>query len=95
MHRYLCLFTIVAPLFGATIDLHDAVVVVRPGVLPNAEKTAVTVLVEEVEKRKFRSAGSSATSSSSQVARVGSGSRGCRRPSPASPSSRRRRLPKW
>jgi hypothetical protein len=40
-----------APLFGATVDLRDAVVVVRPGVLPNAEKTAATVLVEEVEKR--------------------------------------------
>jgi hypothetical protein len=39
--------------------------------LPNAEKTAATVLVEEVEKRKYRSAGSSATSSSSQVAQVG------------------------
>lgn len=51
MHRYICLFTILAPLFGATIDLHDAVVVVRPGVLPHAEKTAARVLVEEVEKR--------------------------------------------
>jgi len=40
-----------APVFGATIDLRDAVVVVRPGVLPNAEKTAAAVLVEEVEKR--------------------------------------------
>jgi hypothetical protein len=40
-----------APLFGATVDLRDAVVVVRAGVLPNAEKTAATVLVEEVEKR--------------------------------------------
>jgi hypothetical protein len=42
---------ILAPLFGATIDLRDAVVVVGPGVLPNAEKTAATILVEEIEKR--------------------------------------------
>jgi len=41
----------VRALVRATVDLRDAVVVVRPGVLPNAEKTAATVLVEEVEKR--------------------------------------------
>jgi len=40
-----------APLSGASIDLRDAVVVVRPGTLPNAEKTAAIVLIEEVEKR--------------------------------------------
>jgi hypothetical protein len=36
---------------SATVDLHDAVIVVRPGHLPNAEKTAATVLAEEVAKR--------------------------------------------
>lgn len=35
----------------AGVDLSQAVVVVRPGRLPNAERTAATVLVEEVEKR--------------------------------------------
>lgn len=33
------------------VQLHDAVVVSRPGMLPSAEKTAAKVLVEEVEKR--------------------------------------------
>ena len=33
------------------IDLRGATVVVRPGELPNAEKTAATVLVEEIAKR--------------------------------------------
>jgi hypothetical protein len=33
------------------IQLHDAVVVLRPGKLPLAEKTAAKVLVEEVERR--------------------------------------------
>lgn len=33
------------------LDLAEAVVVVRPGGLPNAERTAATVLVEETEKR--------------------------------------------
>jgi hypothetical protein len=47
----LLLLAVAAPLFGAAIDLHDAVIVVRSGTLPNAEKTAATVLVEEVEKR--------------------------------------------
>ena len=32
-----------------TVDLSEAVVVVRDGELPNAEKTAATVLVEELE----------------------------------------------
>jgi F420-0:gamma-glutamyl ligase-like protein len=40
-----------APSFAAGVDLSNAVVVVRPGQLPNAEKTAATVLVEELEKR--------------------------------------------
>ena len=39
------------PGFAAVVDLRDAVVVVRPGTLPKAEKTAAIVLVEEVEKR--------------------------------------------
>jgi hypothetical protein len=51
MNRYIPVLIILGPLFGATIDLRDAVVVVRPGALPNAEKTAATVLVEEIEKR--------------------------------------------
>jgi hypothetical protein len=42
---------ILARLSGAIIDLHDAVIVVRPGALPNAEKTAVVVLIDEIEKR--------------------------------------------
>jgi hypothetical protein len=37
--------------WGATLDLRRAVVVVRGGVVPEAEKTAAAVLVEEVEKR--------------------------------------------
>jgi hypothetical protein len=36
---------------AADIDLSKAVVVVRPGSLPEAEKTAATVLTEELEKR--------------------------------------------
>src|SRR5580658_107983 len=36
---------------GAGIDLSQEVIVVRPGVLPNAETTAAKVLMEEVEKR--------------------------------------------
>jgi hypothetical protein len=35
----------------AGVDLSRAVVVIRPGALPNAEKAAATVLVEELEKR--------------------------------------------
>jgi len=35
----------------AALDLKDAVVVVRPGDLPNAEQAAATVLIEEVEAR--------------------------------------------
>ncbi len=42
---------ILARLSAAAIDLHDAVVVVRSGVLPNAEKTAALVLIDEIEKR--------------------------------------------
>lgn len=36
---------------GAAVDLGEAVVVVRPGELPNAESAAAVVLVEEIEKR--------------------------------------------
>jgi len=41
------------PSSGATqeIDLREAVIVSRPGHLPNAERTAAAVLAEEVEKR--------------------------------------------
>lgn len=39
------------PAWTATLDLSHATVVVRSGERPNAEKTAATVLVEEVEKR--------------------------------------------
>ena len=51
MTRASFLAFILVPAFGATVDLHDATIVVRSGVLPNAEKTAAAVLVEEVEKR--------------------------------------------
>lgn len=40
-----------APAQTGELDLTDAVVVTRTGALPNAEKAAATVLVEEVEKR--------------------------------------------
>ncbi len=36
---------------GQKIDLHEAVIVARPGHLPNAERTAAAVLAEELEKR--------------------------------------------
>ena len=36
---------------GDFVDLNEAVVVVRPGDLPNAEKAAATVLIEELEAR--------------------------------------------
>ena len=36
---------------AGNIQLHDAIVVSRPGKLPFAEQTAAKVLVEEVEKR--------------------------------------------
>ena len=39
------------PVLAAEIDLSNAVVVVRPGSLPNAEKTAAIVLTEELGKR--------------------------------------------
>src|SRR4051812_8899579 len=45
------LLTFASALTAATIDLRRAVVVVRPGELPAAERTAATVLVEEVERR--------------------------------------------
>lgn len=40
-----------APLTAAVLDVSRAVVVVRPGELPAAEKTAAAVLVEEMELR--------------------------------------------
>ena len=40
-----------APDSTQRIDLRDAVIVSRPGELPNGEKMAAVVLVEEVEKR--------------------------------------------
>ncbi len=40
-----------SPLPSEQIDLRDAIIVVRPGELPPAEKTAATALIEEVEKR--------------------------------------------
>src|SRR5690349_8821458 len=45
------LLSFASALTAATVDLRRAVVVVRPGELPPAEKTAATVLVEEVERR--------------------------------------------
>src|SRR5579862_8895469 len=47
-----CVLLLCGASYGAgRIDLSQAVVVVRPGVLPNAEATAAKVLTEEVEKR--------------------------------------------
>jgi hypothetical protein len=40
-----------ASLFAQSLRLNDAVVLVRPGSLPKAERTAATVLREELEKR--------------------------------------------
>ena len=40
-----------APLFAQSVSLNGAQVLVRPGSLPNAERTAATVLREELEKR--------------------------------------------
>lgn len=40
-----------ANLCAQNVSLNDAVVLVRPGALPNAEKTAAVVLVEELERR--------------------------------------------
>jgi hypothetical protein len=39
------------PLFAQSVSLNGAVVLVRPGSIPNAERTAATVLREELEKR--------------------------------------------
>ena len=44
-------FLFASALGAATLDLHRATVVVRPGDLPPAEKTAAAVLVEELERR--------------------------------------------
>jgi hypothetical protein len=46
------LLTICAPLsLAGTVDLSQAVVVVRPGPLANAEKAAAVVLIDEMQKR--------------------------------------------
>src|SRR3954453_18837829 len=45
------LLLICAPSFAAAVDLSRAVVVTPPGPLANAESTAATVLIEEIEKR--------------------------------------------
>jgi hypothetical protein len=49
--RLLCLWLCALSLCGRTVDLTHAVVVTRGGELPKAEKTAATVLVEEIGKR--------------------------------------------
>ncbi len=51
MHK-LCLALIFTCILSAeTVNLSNAVVVIRPGELPNAEKTAALVLTQEIEKR--------------------------------------------
>lgn len=51
--NYIATFALLCcvPLFAASIDLSNAVVLIRPGELPDAEKTAATVLIEELHKR--------------------------------------------
>src|ERR1700682_4471936 len=50
--RRLFLFALLAASASAgTFDLRQAVVVVRPGPLANAEKAAAVVLIDEIEKR--------------------------------------------
>jgi hypothetical protein len=51
MTRFLSLLLLAAIPSVAAIDLGSAVVVVRPGMAPNAEKAAATVLIEELAKR--------------------------------------------
>src|SRR6185312_10272238 len=46
-----CGLLLAPSLWGADIDLSHASVVTRSGDLPNAEKTAAKILVEEVQKR--------------------------------------------
>lgn len=48
---YGCSCAAMAALSAASIDFTNAVVVVRPGDRPSAEKTAAKVLIEELEKR--------------------------------------------
>ncbi len=43
--------TLLITLSAQCLDLREAIVVVRPGELPNAEAAAATVLVEEIEQR--------------------------------------------
>jgi hypothetical protein len=45
------LILIASTALGAGLDLSRASIVVRPGDLPPAERTAGTVLSEEIEKR--------------------------------------------
>jgi hypothetical protein len=47
----LALFCVVTALAAAPVDLSHAVVVSRPGMLPDAEHTASLVLIEEIQKR--------------------------------------------
>jgi len=52
MKNFSALVVLISISLGAgALDIRDAVVVVRPGELPNAEAAAATVLVEEFEKR--------------------------------------------
>src|SRR5580700_11012568 len=50
--RCLFSFAFLFPICAAgTIDLSQAIVVVRPGPLANAEKAAAVVLIDEIQKR--------------------------------------------
>ncbi|MBL8242340.1 MAG: hypothetical protein JNM66_33250 [Bryobacterales bacterium] len=51
MRYVLWVLAMALPMWGAPLEVGRAVVVVRPGELAAAEKTAATVLVEEVERR--------------------------------------------
>ncbi len=48
---FLFLLAACAPVYAASVDLSRAAVVIRSGEVPEAERTAASVLVEEVEKR--------------------------------------------
>lgn len=50
-HWLLCVVLFSPVARAAWVDLRDAVVVVRAGAVPEAERTAATVLIEELEKR--------------------------------------------
>ena len=51
MRRLFLFALLAASSFAGTVDLRQAVVVVRPGPLANAEKAAAFVLIDEIEKR--------------------------------------------